>query len=600
VVTQTGGQAASLRADWIDAALGVRPADLILKNGRIANVFVREVEEGAITIACGRIVALGAVPPGAEGPQTEVRDVDGAYLLPGYVDAHMHVGGSYLPVGVLGAALLARGTTALATDFYELYAMAGVPGVEECVAAAEAAGLRLLFMSPAHLLGFDRYGTFAHTPQVEEFIEMGRWARTVAVNEPPPFMVLGRDESADVLRVLDDALAQRKVFEGHAVGLGDRELQAYLAAGASSDHEAATLEEVREKLRLGYRVIMREGSASRDLAQLAPLLLEYPHASRFVSVCSDELEPKDLIAEGHIDHKLRKLVAAGVDPLVALQTATINTAEYLGVADDVGSLAPGRRADVLVVDELELFRPRLVFAAGALVAEDGRHLGDVSSLERVPDVLRGKVVLKRPLEPADFELRLARPDGKVRVRVIGIVDGTLLSKAREHVCEVEGGVVRADPAADVLRVSVVERHTGSGRIGHGFVSGLKLHDGAVAMTYCHQHHNLLVIGTSEAQMARAAGEVSRLGGGIAVVRGDAVAKSLAFPFGGIMGELGLEPMAAELKEVEDAIWSLGCELTAPILAISFSVVPTIPAYGLTDFGFYDTLGQRFVEPILDV
>jgi adenine deaminase len=582
-------------AERIEGALGRAAADLVLEDARIVNVFTREILEGSVAVRGDRIVAVGEIPAGAAGPATEVRSLGGRFLAPGYIDGHMHVGGSYLPVDALAAALLERGTTSLATDLYELYAMFGLPGVEECIGLAERAGLKVLFMSPAHLLGLERLGTFAHTPDVAEFLEMGSWERTVAVNEPPPFVVLRGNEG--VLQVIDAALRERKVFEGHAVGISGPDLQAYVAAGASSDHEALALDEAREKLRLGYRIMMREGSASRDLANLAPLLLEFPQSSRFVMVCTDEVEPKDLVAEGHVDHKLRKLVEAGVDPVVAIQTATINTAEYFGLSDRIGSISPGKVADLLVIDALETFRPALVVANGRVVAEEGRFVGHADQLP-ASDALRSKVVLARPPGPSEFALRAPVESGRAEVRVIGLVDGTLVSEARTHVCEVRDGLIHADPASDVLKVAVLERHVGSGRAGHGFMSGLRFAAGALAMTYCHVHQNLLVLGTSDEEMAHAAEVVAGLGGGIAVVRAGEVVKSVELPVGGVLGRGRLDEMEREMRELEEAIWSLGCRLTSPVLAIAFSALPTIPAYGLTDLGLYDVTAEQFVDVVL--
>jgi adenine deaminase len=585
-------------AERIGAALGQAPATLVLEDVRIANVFTGELLTGSVAIRDDTIVAVGDLPAGATDADTDVRRLDGRVVVPGYIEAHMHVGGSYLPVGALAAALLERGTTTLATDMYELYAMSGMAGVNEAIESAERAGLRILFMTPAHLVGLERLGTFAHAPRLEEFLEMGRWDRTVAVNEPPPFVVLRKN--GDVLSILEDAFNQQKIFEGHAVGIAGPELQAYAAAGASSDHEAVDVDEARDRLRLGYRIIMREGSAARDLANLAPLLLEYPGSSRFAMVCTDELEPKHLLGEGHIDHKLRCLVGAGFDPMVALQMATINPAEYFGLADRIGSISPGKSADLLVLDEFETFRPSLVIACGRLVAEGGCFAGAAAEPEQASESLQSRVILAGPLEPADFRLATEHEGGIATVRAIGVVNGLLVSEAREHQCAIAGGVVLADSASDVLRVAVVERHVGSGRIGRGFVSGLGLRDGAVAMTYCHVHQNLLVIGTSDEQMAQAAGAVASLGGGIAIVRGDRVVKSIALPVGGVLGSLGLREMADEMREVEEAIRSLGNEFDSPVLSIAFCALPTIPAYGLTDLGLYDVRAEQFVDVVLEV
>ena len=585
-------------ASRIDAALGRTASDLVLEDARIVNVFTGEILRGSLAIHNDTIVAVGELPHGCIGATTERKQLDGRFLVPGYIDAHMHVGGSYVPVAALAAALLERGTTTLATDMYELYATDGVPGVLESIDRAERAGLRILYMPPAHLIGLEHLGTFAHPPTLEEFREMGGWTRTVAVNEPPPFVVLGGNE--DVLSVISDALDTRRVFEGHAVGISGPDLQAYVAAGASSDHEATTLDEALERLRLGYRVIMREGSAARDLANLAPLLLEYPQSARFVMVCTDEIEPKHLLEEGHIDHKLRRLVDAGVDPVVALQTATINTAEYFGLSGLIGSLSPGKAADILVLEEFETFRPSLVIAGGQIVAEQGRLSNTIDHLLHASDGLRSRVVLHHTPKPSDFELRTDHENDEVTVRVIGMAHDSLISEPTEHQCENRAGVVLPDTANDVLRIAVMERHTGSGRVGRGFVSGLQLRDGAVAMTYSHVHQNLLVIGTSDEQMAHAAAEVAALGGGMAVVQGSDLVSTVELPVGGFLGQLGFEEMAGHMRDVEDAISALGCRFTSPVLTIAFSALPTIPAYGLTDLGLYDVNQRRFVDVVLDV
>jgi adenine deaminase len=585
-------------AERIDAAVGNAPADLILESGRIVNVFTKEIAEGSVAIRGDRIVAVGEVPEEARGADTEVRDLGGKFVVPGYVEAHMHVGGSYMHVGALAAALLERGTTSLATDMYEPYCMAGIPGVEESIEAAEQTGLKILYMTPIHLIGIEKLGTFAHPPDVEEYLEMGRWSRTVAVNEAPPFVVLGKDEN--VLRVIQDALEQGKIFEGHVVGAVGNEVQAYRAAGGSSDHESVSAEEALERLRLGYRILMRDGSVARDLPEIAPLLVQYPDSSRFFMVCTDEVEPKHLISEGHIDHKLRQLVEAGVEPVTALQTATINPAEYLGQGDDLGSITPGKVADVLVLDALEQFRPSLVVASGRVVAEDGRFLGEVPAIPPSA-ALRSKVVLGRSLEPADFRMTAPKEAGRATVMVIGTAtDGNLVSKIETHELEVRDGVVLPDPDRGVLRVAVVDRHKGSGQMGRAFMTGTGLTAGAVSMTYCHVHQNLLVLGTSDEEMAHAAAVIENIGGGIAVVRGGHVLYELELPYGGVLSSGDLEQTAADIDRAEEAIRSLGCPYPSPVLSIAFSCLPTIPAYGLTDLGLYDVAARKFVEPIVEV
>ncbi|HWF53061.1 MAG TPA: hypothetical protein VG223_00470, partial [Solirubrobacteraceae bacterium] len=256
---QTAARAEHSRGARIEAALGRIPSDLVLTGAQLVNVFTRELLPGSVAIWRDRIVAVGALPPGAIGPETEVRRLGGGFLLPGFIDPHMHAGDTSLPIQALAAALLERGTTSLATDMCELYAMGGLEAVRWAIEVAEEAGLRVLFMLPLHSLGAERFGSFAHPPTIEEYMEMAAWPQTIAVNEPPPNVVLRGHQG--VLSVIDRVMSAGRRFEGHAPGLTGTDLQAYIAAGSSSDHEAVSAEEALEKLRLGYRIIMRECAA---------------------------------------------------------------------------------------------------------------------------------------------------------------------------------------------------------------------------------------------------------------------------------------------------------------------------------------------------
>jgi adenine deaminase len=560
-------------------------------------VFTREILDGPIGVWRDRIVGVGALPDGAIGSETEVRELGGAFVVPGFIDPHLHTGDTSLPVQALAAALLERGTTTLATDMCELYAVGGLPAVQWAIEIAEEAGLRILFMLPLHSLGAERFGAFLHPPTIEEYLTMAEWPQTIAVNEPPPNVVLRGHEG--VLSVIDKLLADRKVFEGHAPGLTGTNLQAYIAAGSSSDHEAIAEQEALEKLRLGYRIIMRECAASRDLPTLVGLLKRYPDSARFFMVGSDDMQAKEFVLEGHIDHKLRQVIRAGIDPMVAVQLATINVAEYFGLSDDLGSISPGKIADLLVIEDLVEMRPRTVIAGGRVVAEDGRYLGDISRTDEVPDYLRARANLGKTFEPEDFAVPAPIERGTARVRVMGIVDGTLISEPREHVCRVSEGQILADPEHDVLKIAVIDRHQGTGAIGRGFVQGFGLTGGAVATTFFWQHFSLLVVGTSDEDMAAAVSQIEKIGGGLAVVREGRLLKTVAFPIGGILGSGPLDVMHRELGEFEAAMEELGCPLTHPFMSLAFASIPHIPHYGITDKGWYETFKEEFVDVVLD-
>jgi adenine deaminase len=388
-------------------------------------------------------------------------------------------------------------------------------------------------------------------------------------------------------------------FEGHAPSLTGTDLQAYIAAGSSSDHEAVSAEEALEKLRLGYRIIMRECAASRDLRELVKVVVERPETARFFMVGTDDMQAKEFVNEGHIDHKLRQVMAAGIDPLTAIQMATINVAEYFGLADDLGSISPGKRADLLWVDSLTELRSPTVVTSGRVVVEDGRFLGDRSRSREIPDYLRSQVKLGRDITPADFRVPAPVAEGQVRVRVMGINDGSLISDPREHVLTVRDGEILADPAEDVLKIAVLDRHHGSGAIGLGFVQGFGLQAGAIATTFFWQHFSVLVVGTSDAELAGAVAHMRELGGGVLAVRDGELLHGVALPVGGIVGSGTLEEIHADLRGFEQATAALGSPLRDPFMSLAFASIPHIPHYGITDKGWYDTFAEQFVDIVLE-
>lgn len=580
----------------MDVAVGDRPADLIVRGGRVVNFFTHEVEEVDVLVAGQRVAAL--VPPGSGEPGPQVVDIDagGKYVTAGLIDSHFHMGGSHLPVSELAAALLARGTTAIATDFYEIYTVGGPEGVREALNQAAGTGLKTLFLAPVHLLGLEGYGTFGWDVKADDFLEMLEWPETVGIMEPPASVVLARQP--DVLKVIAKNMELGKSFAGHAPGLVDRRMQAYLTVGASSDHESQTESEAVAKLRRGMRPMMRQGSAAPDLPALVGMINEYPESSRWMMLCSDEVDPGDLVRKGHMDEKVRMVVQAGVDPLTALGLASVNVAEYFGRSLELGAIAPGRRADMVLFEDLDEIRADTVIADGEVVAENGSSVSKGRPVQ-VSDRLRSTVNLRHPLTPDDFNVPAnGVPDGEVGVRVIGVEDGSLVSLPLERNLHARDGLVQPSLTDDILRIAVVERHKGSGRISRSFVHGFGFELGAVAMTYCHVYHNLLVVGADADGMVLAGNELANLGGGIVVVRDGEVIARWSLPIVGVIGDQRLEEAQPAFDEVNNAIKSLGCKLSSPVLALSFVALPTIPAYGLTDRGLYDVEADSFVETVL--
>jgi adenine deaminase len=579
-----------------DVALGQSPAELVVRGGHIVNVHTAEVLDGDVAVRAGRVCAVGVLEAGAIGPDTVVIDAEGGYVVPGFIEPHMHAAEIAVAPADLAVALLERGTTTLATDLVEYYAVGGPEAVRWALDELEDNGLRVLFLLPVHALGMEQFGTVRHAATVDELLEMATWPQVAGVNEPPPNTVLHEDGA--VLEILDAVLTGGRVFEGHGPGLGGARLQAYLATGASSDHESTTADEARAKLRLGSRVMMRECSAARNLRQLAPLIVERPALARFFMVCSDDLQCKELVTEGHVDHKLRVALECGVDPVTAIQLATINPAEYFGLANDLGAITPGSHADVLILDSLEEMRPHTVIASGRVIRQRGATLV-APHRSPPPPSLNATVAFPRPVTPQDVR-HLAPADAPdvVTVRVIGIDNGRLTSEALTHRLGVDGGVVVADPGADVLKVVALDRHTASERVATAYVHGTGLRSGAIASTFTWPHYGLVAVGADDDDIAAALNALRDLGGGlVAVEHGRAIAH-VEFDIGAITGSRPLEQMHHEITAFEDAAARLGCRLVDPVTALAALTIPHIPRYGLSDTGLYDGEAECFVATVV--
>lgn len=577
----------------IEAALARRPADLILTGARIALLHTGEIVEGEVAISGDRIVGVGALDAALRGPSTEVVDVAGGIVAPGFFDPHFHVGGSHLSMTELARALLPLGTTSIATDFQEAYTYAGPEGVRAFLDEARAADLRAFVIPSVHVLGLEDTGTFRWPVSGDDMAEMVAWPEAIGINEPPPAPVLARHPG--VMQAIEATKRLGKKLPGHAPGIDGARLQAYVAAGFNACHESTTAEQALRKLRLGMQVMAREGSASPDLEALLGLIASHPQTARFTMLCSDEEDPADLLAHGHMDDKLRKTVRAGVEPLVALQMASLNAATYFGLDHLLGSVTPGKLADLVVLADLEGFRARLVLSGGRIVARDGRMTAATRAVQ-VPGLLRSRVDVPGPIRPED--LVIGATGSEAQVRVIAVEDGTLVSRAIVRRARVVEGAVQPDVDTDLLKLAVIDRHSGGGRMGRGFVRGFGFRGGAVATTYCHVHYDLLTLGASDEEMAHAANVVREMGGGMAVVRDGEVLARWELPIVGIFSTQALEAARDSFVAVNDAIRALGCPFRAPVLALSFVALPTIPELGLTDRGLIDVASGDFIDVVV--
>lgn len=540
--------------------------DLCLRGGRVLDVFSGRFRAVDVLVGGGRVLGFG-------GAARRTVDVDGMVLVPGLIDTHVHIESSQLSPTSFARAVLAHGTTTVVADPHEIANVLGTDGIRYMLDATAGLPLRVLFMVPSCVPAspFDAAGA---TLDANEVARLLTWDRVLGLGEVMNYPgVLGGDPDLSAkLRA-----AHGRPIDGHAPGLSGDALSAYVAAGPRTDHECSTLAEAQEKLAAGMHILIREGSAARNLDALLPLLSE--RSAPFVHFCTDDRHAKTIVREGHIDGMVRRAIAAGVSPEVAVAAATIHAARAYGIAG-IGAIAPGYAADLLILTSLEAFEVRDVYVAGSRVVEDGA-VSASSASARTHD-LRGTMNVQ--IRSDAFRIPAPRA-GTVRV-LTAHPEG--LTTDEDHVApRVVEGEITADPSRDLLKIAVVERHHGSGRVGLGLVRGFGLTRGAVASTVAHDSHNVVVVGASDAAMARAVRRLVELGGGQVVAEVDRILAELALPIAGLMSSLSVQDVAAAETRLEAAAQELGSRLPNTFMTLSFLALPVIPHLKLTDRGLVD-------------
>ena len=542
------------------------------------DVILGEIRQGDLAVAGGYIVGFGA------RRAEEIIDLKGKYLVPGLIDAHVHIESSQLSPAEFARAVLPHGTTCVIADPHEIANVLGLRGIRYMLRATESLPLRVFFMAPSCVPSspLENAGAMLSAEEIKEVLS---WDRVLGLGEVMNFPgVLSRDP--EVWAKLE--AAHGKPIDGHAPGLSGYELWAYRLAGPRTEHECTLLREAREKLRAGMHILIREGTTARNLSALIPLLSA--HTAPFVHFCTDDRHPETLHTEGHMDDVLRKAIAGGTDPLVAIAAATIHAARAYGLVD-LGALAPGFRADFLVVSDLEQFEVERVYVGGELVAEGGRCLAEC------PDIPAGDVRGTVDVDTGALSFRIPA-EGK-KARVIGVVPGQVVTEGLILEPKEVGGEVVADPERDILKLAVVERHRGTGNVGLGLVRGFGLKRGALGSTVAHDSHNIVVVGTNDGDMRLAVARLVELGGGQVVIADGKVLAELPLPLGGLMSDLPLEEVVRRSGGLKKASRSLGCVLPDPFMQLSFLALPVIPKLKLTDLGLVDVerfeLTSLFVE-----
>ena len=553
--------------DLIRIAHGERPADLLLKNARLINVYTGEIYPTQIAIAGEQVAAVGE---GYEAAET--LDLEGRYVCPGFIDAHVHIESSMVPPREFARIVIPHGVTTVISDPHEIANVLGLEGIRFMLQDAKYGPLSMFVDAPScvpasHMetsgsqLEFYDLATLLANPWV---IGLGE-----VMNYPA---VIHADR-----RVLQKIQAfNGKVIDGHAPGVNGADLNAYCAAGIGSDHECISLDEALVKLRLGMTIFVREASNAHNLEPLLGLFK--PEFASRICLCTDDRHPNDLVDEGSIDAMIRGAIAHGVSPMLAIRAATLNAAEYFRLRDR-GAIAPGKRADLVVFSDLANLRPELVYRGGRLAAQNGKML----PWEQPVKGTKARGTINVRWDRLGFRI----PAAGARMRVIGMTPDNLVTDTRFLEPLVQDGCAVADPTRDLAKLAVVERHFGTGHVGLGFIQGLGLKAGALAGTVAHDHHNIVVAGMDDESMALAVREIASMQGGMVVVGSGRVQASLPLPIAGLMSDQPLQVVRSQYDQLTAAAFALGCTYHDPFMALSFMALSVIPHLKLTDLGLVD-------------
>ena len=574
------------RKELIQAGLGNLRLDLLIENIKIVNVYSGKVEAGAIGILGDRVVSPFAI--GYSAKQT--LDGEGMYALPGFIDTHVHIDSTLLTPEHLSTVIVPHGTTSMFADPMEISNVAGINGLKALVASHEKLPYNLFIEVPSRVPTAPGLETTGGELRLEEVKQILKWSNTISLGELDPSKVLGLKE--EYLAKVEASQKLGKISNGHTAGLNEIELTGYCCGGLSDDHECVDYSDAIRRLNLGLSVLIREGSSERNLELILRGVLDKGIDTSNLMFCTDDKHPDDIQREGHIDYMVNKAISMGLSPVIAIQMATINAARHFRVDHLIGSLTPGRYADIILCKSLEKIDPTSVIFHGKQVAKNGKLTITLPPLQ-YPEYLYKTIKVTKGKDPDDFQI--PANGQKVKVWVIELVPDQIINIRSQAELDIKNGFVCNDILGDIVKLAVVERYGKTGGIGVTYVKGFGLKRGAIASSVSHDHHNIVVAGTNDIDMAICVKAIEDMQGGLAIVEGGKLVDRLPLPIGGLMSDKTAGEVINSLQRLNHRYKELGGVLTAPFMSLSFISLPTVPELGLTDMGLIDVHKHELIS-----
>lgn len=582
----------------VDVAMGRKPADLVVRNGRWVNVYSGEIVPGAdIAIVGGRFAYVGPDAGHTIGEGTKIVDAAGRYLVPGLCDGHMHVESGLVTVTEFARAVIPHGTTTMFVDPHEIANVLGIAGVKLMNDEAQTLPVNIFVQVPSCVPsapGLENAGATLSAADVREALA---WPNIIGLGEMMNFPGVAANDSKMVAEIAATRAAGLTVSGHYASPDLGRAFHAYAAGGPADDHEGTTVEDAIARVRQGMRSMLRLGSAWFDVAAQVKAITERGIDPRNFVLCTDDSHSGTLVSDGHMNRVVRHAISQGLKPITAIQMATLNTAQHFGLERDLGSIAPGRRADLIVTSDLTALPIEMVFVRGRLLAEKGVLVADIPAYD-YPASAKNTVKLGKRLAPTDFDISAAG-SSEVEVRVIGVIENQAPTKALQRRLPVECGVVQMDRASDVCQIALVERHRATGGVINAFVSGFGYDTHcAMASTVAHDSHHMIVVGTNKADMAQAANRLQEVGGGIVLIAGGRELALVELPVAGLMSDQRAEIVAEKASRLVEAMRACGCKLNNAYMQHSLLALVVIPELRISDVGLIDVTRFETTEVIV--